>query len=154
MKKHIIGYAVLLTLVAISVAMASYPRWSGTLVGIADWTGDQFSSANPFPTVSGPASYNGTMTLTANTSMALVTANVTMNNSTALPSAGAFANLRITNTGASNAVYVCWFGGTCSATAGGELLNANGGSDMLNLTGSAVAPTLYSTSGTTLTFHN
>lgn len=153
MKKHVLGYALLLSLV-VGAAVASYPRWSGTLTGIADYQGNQFSSANPFPVVSGPASYNGTMTLAAATSTSLIAANVTMSNSTVLPLAGSFTNLRITNIGSTNAVYVCWFGGTCSATAGGELLAPNGGSDMLNLTGNANAPTVYSVSGTNLTFHN
>lgn len=113
-------------------------------------------SVRPCYAVTTPSAttYNGTMTLAAATSTALIAANVTMNNSTALPLAGAFGNLRITNVGTTNGVYVCWFGGTCSATAGGELLNPNGGSDMMNLTGAANAPTVYSTSGTSLTFHN
>ena len=98
--------------------------------------------------------YSGTMTLSAASSTGLIAANVTMApNSAAIPAAGAFAKLTVINTGATNGAYVCWFGGTCSATAGGELLAA-GASDTVNFTGTAAAPTLYSTSGTTLAFHN
>lgn len=37
-----------LLLVAFAVAQ-SYPKWPGTLVGIVDYNGNQFSSANPMP---------------------------------------------------------------------------------------------------------
>ena len=97
-------------------------------------------------------SYQGTMTLSAATSTSLIAANVTMNNSTVLPLAGAFGNVSIVNNG-TNSLIVCWFGGTCSAAAGGETLLAGAG-DNKNLTGAANAPTLYSASGTTLSFSN
>lgn len=96
--------------------------------------------------------YFGIMTLSAATSTGLIAANVTMAGSTTLPLAGSFGTLTIKNTG-SNPVVVCWFGGTCSAAAAGETLAA-GASDTKNLAGSSVAPTLFSTSGTTLYFDN
>jgi hypothetical protein len=107
-------------------------------------------SANSTP----PLIYQGTMTLGAASSTQLIAANATMaTNSAALPAAGAFAKLTVINTGATNAVYVCWFGGTASTTSGCEPL-APGASDTVNIAGVAAAPTFYSTSGTTLAFHN
>jgi hypothetical protein len=122
------------------------------------------SGTNPLPVTSGggsapvnvtpaPTTYQGTMTLGSASSTSLIAANVTMNNSTVLPAAGSFAKLTIINVGTTNGAFICWFGGTCSATAGGELLAA-GASDTVNLTGAANAPTMFSTSGTNLSFRN
>jgi hypothetical protein len=45
--------ALLAALLAVPLALgaATYPRWSGSLMGIADWNGTQFSSAYPFPMI-------------------------------------------------------------------------------------------------------
>ncbi len=45
--------ALLAALLAVPLALgaATYPRWSGSLMGIADWNGTQFSSAYPFPVI-------------------------------------------------------------------------------------------------------
>jgi hypothetical protein len=37
----------------------SPPRWAGALTGLADFNGNQFSSANPFPVRSAPLAYSG-----------------------------------------------------------------------------------------------
>jgi hypothetical protein len=119
------------------------------------------SAANPCPmTGSGPggattttptvSTFQGTMTLTAATSTTLTSGNVTMASSTVLPST--FQNLFVLNTG-TNPVFVCWFGGTASATSGCETIVA-GASDTRNLGNFATPPTLFSTAGTTLAFGN
>lgn len=98
--------------------------------------------------------YSGRMTLTAATSTGLIAANVTMDtNSAALPAAGSFARLVIiVMTGTAN---VCWFGGTASASLGEAMGDGtNVGTDMVNLTGAANAPTLFSTAGATIYFRN
>lgn len=110
------------------------------------------SPTNPCPvtTTPGAATWQATMTLTAATSTTLVDANVTKApNSAATPAS--FGTLTVINSGA-DAVYVCQFGGTCSATAGGGYI-ASGACDTYNISPASV-PTLYSTSGTALSLRN
>ncbi len=97
---------------------------------------------------SSTSTYQGTLTLSAATSTAVST--LTLSNSTTFPSP--IGKMVIINVGA-NSVNVCWFGGTCSATGGSELLAA-GASDTFFLTAAVTSPTVYSTSGTTLAIHN
>ena len=93
--------------------------------------------------------FQGTMSLSAATSTAMTQANVTMAPGTYYPTT--FNRLVVINTG-SNSVYVCWAGGTASASSGCELLIA-GASDTVTLS-SNTAPTFYSASGTTIAFRN
>ena len=94
--------------------------------------------------------FQAQMTLSGATSTTLTTGNVTINAAgAALPPT--FQRLTIINTG-TNLAYVCWFGGTCSTTAGEAL--PGGASDTVNLNGFTTPPTLFSTLGTTLSFRN
>ena len=105
---------------------------------------------NPLPVTRGATTYQGTLTLAANISTALTSGNVTMSNGTTLPAA--FQKLTVVNAGMANA-YVCWLGGSASASAGCELLGPGSG-DTGYLNGSATPPSFFSASGTTLAFHN
>lgn len=102
------------------------------------------------PTTSSAATYQGTATLTAATSTALTSGNVVMTSGT-LPAAGSFAFIFAHNIGANPAQF-CPLSNTCSATTG-DLLPA-GGARWLPVTGSAAAPSFYSTLGTTISFDN
>jgi hypothetical protein len=96
------------------------------------------------------SSWQGTMTLSAGVYTPITSANVTMAaGSQALPAT--FGTLTVINTG-TNPLVVCWFSSTTQSTSGCETLGA-GASDspMLSLGSTAVAPTLYSASGTTVT---
>jgi hypothetical protein len=117
-------------------------------------TGALPAGTNTIGAVTSPTTtYQGTLALTAATSTALTSGNVTMApNSAALPAAGSFLKLVVIVSG-TNPVYVCWFGGTCSATSGSELL-AVGAIDAPNLAGSANAPSFFSTAGSTVSFRN
>lgn len=97
-----------------------------------------------------PTTWQATMTLAAATSTALTSANVTTAPNSAATPAG-FGVLTVINGGTNTAV-MCQFGGTCSATAGGEPL-APGACDTVDIVPQSV-PTFYSTSGTTLSFRN
>lgn len=94
------------------------------------------------------SNFQGTLALSANTSTAVST--LTLSNSTTFPAA--IGKLVIINVGAATG-YICWFGGTCSATGGSEPLAA-GASDTLYLDGATTSPTAFSTAGTTLAVHN
>jgi hypothetical protein len=110
------------------------------------------SAAQPCP-VSGsitvaPAvsTYQGTLSVTASAAISTLT----LSNSTTFPTA--IGKMVIINAGA-NTAYICWFGGTCSATGGSEPLAA-GASDTIYLGAATTSPTAFSTSGTTLAIHN
>ena len=129
-------------------------------VVVTDPTGADFASV--VTAVNAPGNvqqtvtnFSGHIALTAATSTALTSGNVTMDtNSAGLPSAGAFQRLQVVAP-SGGTVNVCWFGGTCSATTG-EALGAGTylSGDSANLTGQAAAPTMYSTVGATVYFRN
>jgi hypothetical protein len=106
--------------------------------------------------VASPAiSYSGTVTLAANTSTALIAANVIMSpNSGPLPAPGTFGRLVIIPP-ANCAVTVNWFGGT-AGTGTGESIGSgtNVGTDAVNLLGLPNAPTLFSAAGCPVYFRN
>lgn len=120
---------------------------SGSSTGMMDQAG-QACVANGQPV----QTFYGVATISSGTSTSLIAANVTMEASTTLPTAGHFGTLTIKNTGTTNPVTVCWGGGTCSATAG-EVLAA-GAQDTKNLSAYTAAPTVFSTSGTTIYIDN
>jgi hypothetical protein len=109
----------------VTAAAQNYPKWHGTLVGIADYNGNQFGSANPMPVaasftgsvVTAPAAVKGFGTLaatSASTALSTVTAGP---NSAVWPTSP--AQLYVINSPASaGTVYVCPLGGTCSASVG------------------------------------
>jgi hypothetical protein len=99
--------------------------------------------------------YQGTMVLAANTSTPLTSGNVTLApNSAALPAAGSFGRLVVIAASGSSFT-VNWFGGTATATSGEPMgAGTNIGTDTVNLTGNANAPTFFSTAGATLYFRN
>ena len=152
------------------VAGTSNPVASLTVTVVGTWVADlgrnglqlsdgtvptqkaQVSPGGAVATGAPTTSYQGTMVLTAATSLAMTSGNVTMSNSTVLPAAGSFVKLTVINVGA-NPAYACWLGGTASTSAGCELLAA-GASDTVNLYGNANAPTFFSTAGSTLSFRN
>jgi hypothetical protein len=112
--------------------------------------------ANPPPLTT----FSGNIVVGAATSTSLIAANVTLDpNSGALPKPGNFSRLVIIPP-ASCVVNICWFGGTCSATAGEPMgSGTNVGTDTVNvattpLGGTPAAPTLYSTAGCTVYFRN
>jgi hypothetical protein len=108
-------------------------------------------------TVPTPMTYQGTMTLAAATSTALIAANVTMTFGT-LPAPGAFVKLvLIAPQGCTFTVN--WDGGSATATSGEQMgVGTNVGTDTVYLTGLANAPTLFSTAGCAtpnlVQFHN
>jgi hypothetical protein len=93
--------------------------------------------------------FQGTMTVPAATSTPLTAANVRMAPNMQLPDQ--ITQLVVANVGA-NPVYVCWNGGTASASSGCELI-PSGGSDYAAMA-SAGPVTFYSTSGTTIAFRS
>lgn len=94
--------------------------------------------------------YQGTMTVSAS-SKSLAAANVTMAAwSPSLPAN--FLWLTIINTG-SNALTLCWKGGNAATDTGCETLGA-GASDRVHLGNGTTAPTLASSAGTTVSFHD
>jgi hypothetical protein len=93
------------------------------------------------------STYQGTLSVSSSAAISTLT----LSNSTTYP-VGAQGVVNILNTG-SNTAYVCFFGGTCSATGGSFPLVA-GASKTLNLGSAATAPTVFSTSGTTLAINN
>ena len=99
------------------------------------------------------STYAGTLATGTATSTALIAANVTLApNSGTLPTGTRpFNNLVLTNVG-TNVGYVCPFGGTCSASAGGLAVAA--GATVTLFLATQTAPTVFSTSGTTFSFHN
>ena len=100
--------------------------------------------------------FQGVMTLTAATSTALTSGNVTLSpNSAALPAAGSFARL-VLLIPSSCSVTVNWLGGTATATSGEQMgSGTNVGTETVNLAGNSNAPTLFSTAGcTNIQFRN
>jgi hypothetical protein len=91
------------------------------------------------------STYQGTLAVTTSAPIS----NLTLSAGT-FPT-GAIGNVSISNVG-SNTAYVCWFGGTCSATVG-QPVTANT-TVAKNVGGSTAVPTVFSTSGTTLTITN
>lgn len=103
-----------------------------------------------FSAVPSITTYQGTIGLSAATSTTLTSGNVSMASGTVLPAT--FQKLTLINVGA-NLGFVCWFGGTASASAGCEPIAA-GASDTVYLNDFATPPTLFSTAGTTFSFRN
>jgi hypothetical protein len=75
-NRYLSLYLLAALLFSAAVLAQSYPRWGGALTGIADYQGNQFGSANPFPvqgsitTVPGiatPQAYAGLATATIGT---------------------------------------------------------------------------------------
>ena len=98
------------------------------------------------------SSYQGTLTLSAATSTTLIAANVTMApNSATLPATFNGDTLTVINTVSVNTMYVCWGGGTASATSGCEPILPGAG-DTVTLKGTGSPPSMFSTSGTTVAF--
>lgn len=127
-----------------------------TTSGVTRQNCQDVGTGNPFPVTGNvttapiATTWQASMTLAAATSTSLVDANVTKApNSAATPAS--FTVLTVINSG-SNAAYVCQFGGTCSATAGGGYIAA-GACDTYNINPTSV-PTLFSTAGTTLSLRN
>lgn len=148
-------HASLLALAAgIALLALATPSRASTVIACQDVNGsDQpVSMLNPCPVAILPpvTTYQGTIALAAATSTTLTSGNVTMASGTALPAT--FGKLTLINVGA-NPAYVCWFGGTASASSGCELLAA-GASDTRNMGGFATPPTLFSVLGTTFAVGN
>lgn len=95
--------------------------------------------------------FYGTVALSAGVSTNMNAANTQLG-----PTSGSIpANLywlSLINTG-SNPVVVCWKGGNCTATNGGETL-APGAGDRVNLNGQTAVPTLFSTAGSSVAVHD
>ncbi|MDE2100796.1 MAG: hypothetical protein KGL39_26355 [Patescibacteria group bacterium] len=112
------------------------------------WSGQARAQGASLTVTSPTISYYGTLTLTASTSTSLST----LTSSGTLPTTFGLGKMVVINTG-TNAVNICWFGGTCSAAGASETLAA-GASDTVYLGAFTTWPTAYSTSGTTLAIHN
>lgn len=121
--RRIAGWIGLLTLAAVAVVAAqSYPRWGGTLTGIANYDGNQFSTAFPFPVTGTVATTPAATTppikgfgnLVGTGASAPLSTLTTGPNSAAWPTSPGMITV-ITTGGVG---YVCALGGTCSASAG------------------------------------
>lgn len=122
-------------------------------------------AANPIPASQGVQDYppnttfSGSIVVPGGISVSLLASGgggtVTMDpNSGALPGPTGFGRLLIIPP-ASGTINVCWLGGVCSASVGEAMGNGtNVGTDTMNLTGNAAAPTLFSTAGATVYFRN
>lgn len=97
------------------------------------------------PVVPPVTTYQGSLAVTASAAISTLTLS-----SGAFPT-GAIGNVSISNVGA-NTAFVCWFGGTCSATVGQPV--AAGATVDKNVGPSTAVPTVFSASGTTLTITN
>jgi hypothetical protein len=163
----LILFLLLLPVTAMATEADVYCLTGTTSTGAPNW--QPASTTNPCPmggsggggaviVIQPPMTYQGTMALTANTSTAMTSANVTMTFGV-LPSPGAFGYLTIISPGSSCNFTVNWDGGSATAVSGEQFgPGTMVGSDKENLTGLSNAPTLFSTSGCVspnlIQFHN
>jgi hypothetical protein len=120
--------ALLAALLAVPLALgaATYPRWSGSLMGIADWNGTQFSSAHPFPMILSGTGTVGPPAIVGYGVLSLTAVSTAMSTLTLSPNSGAWAVtgmvfIKNRSASASNA-YVCPMAGVCMSAVGIELV--------------------------------